>query len=164
MADTMTKARRQPDWLPDMPGPIQDIYAYWNRKRDERVMPARTDLDPIEMKTWLPNLLLIDVVPDDRLYVYRLVGTREVQLRGKDPTGLPVIENSFCESAGQALRNYDQVVLSKAPWYDTTPLLSADRQRLSLESIFLPLSETDAEVDKILVYAVQKDVDLPIVC
>ena len=67
-----------PDWLDDMPADIQALYRYWDRQRGARLMPARGDLDPLDMKPFLPGLLLVDVVADDRLYVYRLVGTREV--------------------------------------------------------------------------------------
>ncbi|WP_374370128.1 PAS domain-containing protein [Dongia sp.] len=155
--------RSAPDWLDAMPADIQALYHYWDRQRGERLMPARGDLDPLDMKPFLPGLLLVDVVADDRLYVYRLVGTREVELRGKDPTGLAVVDNAFCADPSHALRNYDQVVLSRAPWIDTTPHLSADRHKLSLESIFLPLSSNGTEVDKILVYAAHKSVDLPLV-
>ena len=50
-------------------------------------MPARGDLDPVDLKAVLPMLMLIDVGADERRYVYRLVGTREVEMRGSDPTG-----------------------------------------------------------------------------
>lgn len=152
-------ARNAPEWFARMPADIQALYRYWDGCRGARLMPARSDLDPVDMKPYLPGLILVDVVPDDRLYIYRLVGTREVALRGRDPTGQPVIGNAFCADPTAALRNYDQVVLSKAPWVDTTPHLATDQRMMSLESIFLPLASTDAEVDKILVYAACQSVD-----
>ncbi len=144
-----------PDWLVDMPPEIEVLYRYWDEKRGRRRMPRRSDLDPADLTAYLPSILLVDVVQDDRLYVYRLVGTREVSMRGKDPTGKPVMDNTFLDRE-QALRNYDQVVLSKAPHVDATPTTSEDREWLDMETIFLPLSEDDNEVDKILVYTVQK--------
>ena len=62
-------------------------------------MPARGDLDPVDLKALLPLLILIDVVPDERRYVYRLVGTREVEMRGGDPTGKAVKDAYYAESA-----------------------------------------------------------------
>ncbi len=124
-------------------------------------MPRRSDLDPADLVPYLPSILLVDVVPDERLYVYRLVGTREVKMRGNDPTGKPVMEHGFIDRA-LALRNYDTVVLSRKPHVDATPWVAKDREWLDMETIFLPLSEDDAEVDKILVYTVQKRVTLPI--
>ena len=151
---------RTPDWLADMPPEVEALYRYWDDKRGHRSMPRRADLDPADLTAYLPSILLVDVVPDERLYVYRLVGTREVTMRGNDPTGKPVMDNTFLDRA-QALRNYDQVVLSKAPHIDVTPTTSADREWLDMETVFLPLSEDDIEVDKILVYTVQKRAFLP---
>jgi len=161
MTATMALAeRRAPDWLGDMPPEIRDLYRYWDEKRGMRRMPRRADLDPVDLAAYLPSILLVDVVPDERLYIYRLVGTREVHLRGNDPTGKPVMDNTFLDRE-LALRNYDHVVLSKAPHLDATPSVSSDREWLDMETVFLPLSEDDAEVDKILVYTVQKRADLP---
>lgn len=157
-ADTIS--RRAPEWLADMPPEIEGIYRYWNEKRGSRRMPRRADLDPTDLRAYLPSILLVDVVSDDRLYVYRLVGTREVKMRGNDPTGKPVMDNTFLDRE-QALRNYDHVVLSRAPHVDVTPTTSADREWLDMETVFLPLSEDDNEVDKILVYTVQKQTCLP---
>jgi hypothetical protein len=160
MSDANILRPAAPDWLAATPADVQALYGYWDKKRGSRLMPARSDLDPADLVPFLPSILLVDVVMDDRLYVYRLVGTREVHMRGSDPTGKPVMENSFHDRA-LALRNYDQVVLSKAPHLDATPTVSSDREWLDMESIFLPLSENGNEVDKILVYTVQRPADLP---
>lgn len=152
--------RPDPDWLATTPEDVQALYRYWDQKRGARLMPSRADLDPVDLVPFLPSMLLVDVVADERLYVYRLVGTREVRMRGKDPTGLAVMDNSF-EDRDNALRNYHQVVLTCAPHLDATPAMSADREMLDMESIFLPFSSDGIEVDKILVYTVQRLADLP---
>jgi len=153
--------RALPDWLLSMPADICAVYHYWDGKRGERRMPSRADIDPIDLKPFLPSIMLVDVVPDERLYVYRLVGTREVRLRGCDPTGGTVAAHYFGSSAREAMRNYDRVVSSGQPWLDAGACLSADQRFLDLEALFLPLSSDGAEVDKILVYTVQRAVDLP---
>ena len=156
----MPSPNRDPEWLPAMPADVQALYRYWDGKRGTRLMPARADLDPAELVPFLPSILLVDVVPDERLYVYRLVGTREVRVRGNDPTGRPVMENSF-QDRERALSNYHHVVTSRAPHVDATPALSDDREVLDMETIFLPLSDNGEDVDKVLVYTVQKNADLP---
>ena len=67
------------------------LYAYWDGKRARRAMPTRADLDPLEMREWLGNLLLIDATPDGR-FVYRLYGTKFVDSFGLDMTGRSVDE------------------------------------------------------------------------
>lgn len=64
------------------------LFRYWDAARGGRSMPARADLDPLEMKAALPYLMLIDVVGPE--FRYRLVGTQVVQDFGRDLTGKTV--------------------------------------------------------------------------
>ena len=49
-------------------------------------MPRRSDIDPVDMpRRLLPFINLVDVVADERRYVYRLVGMGDVDVRGQDP-------------------------------------------------------------------------------
>lgn len=121
-------------------------------------MPRRADIDPAEIVSFLPRIILVDVVPDDRRFVYRLVGTSEVEMRGYDPTGKPV--RDFCGPGDQALQNYDTVVGSKEPHVDMEHVVNARRDWVDMETIFLPLSEYDEEVNMILVYSTQERVVL----
>ena len=98
------------------------LYNYWLAKSGNRTMPARADIDPVEMpKQLLPGICIVDVVADERRYVYRLVGTGEVEVRGNDPTGKSVQEGFFGPSAENALGYYDKVAETRAPLLDPTP-------------------------------------------
>src|SRR5215510_1375314 len=90
---------------------------YWEEKRRGRAMPSRADIDPLELRKYLPGIILIDVVDDARRYVYRLVGTREVAMRGKDPTGQSVIDGFFAQDLAAALAILDQVVTLRGPLF-----------------------------------------------
>lgn len=65
--------------------PHTALYRYWADCRGARVMPARADLDPLAMKSFLPHLMLFDVLGDR--FRYRLVGTQVVRDFGRDTTG-----------------------------------------------------------------------------
>ena len=91
-------------------------------------MPRRADLDPSEIPPrLLPCISIVDVVNDERRYVYRLVGTADVQVRGHDPTGKSVIEGFFGPSVEDALSCYDRVVATKAPVLDPVPFTATNR-------------------------------------
>ena len=91
------------------------MYRYWAEKCGDRAMPARADIDPIEMpKHLLRGICIVDVVADERRYVYRLVGTGDVEVRGNDPTGKSVLEGFFGPSADDVLGCYDKVVETTA--------------------------------------------------
>jgi len=80
------------DFLAHCSSMLAGFYNYWNEKRGDRAMPSRADLDPIEMKRWLPGIIIVDVLENPRRLVYRLVGSRSVSLRQTDVTGKTVPE------------------------------------------------------------------------
>jgi hypothetical protein len=132
---------------------LQSIYAYWLTKRGNRPMPRRADLDPTEIPPrLLPGITLVDVVPDRRRYVYRLVGTMEAEVRGYDPTGKSVGEAYFGENAEDATECYDRVVATCAPVLDPLPFLERRRGYRGAESLFLPLSNDGVTVNMIMVF------------
>ena len=163
-SDMAPQADAQPpdlSWIAAAHPDIQVVYRYWREKCAGRRMPRRADLDPIDLAPYLPSLLLVDVLKPAHIlgqptYVYRLVGTREVAVRGVDPTGKPVAGHSFCPTGTDPLRNYDQVVKSRAPWIDRHEMVSADFTLLDRDKLFLPLSSDDDAVDMILVFTVQE--------
>jgi hypothetical protein len=135
------------------------FYEYWLRKCGERRMPRRADIDPAEiLPRLLPCISIVDVVDDERRYVYRLVGTAEVQVRGYDPTGKSVIEAFFGPSLDDALGCYDRVVTTKAPVLDPVPYTATTGRYSTEETMFLPLSEDGVNVNKVLVFFAFLDV------
>ncbi|GAB2176020.1 PAS domain-containing protein [Dongia sp. agr-C8] len=135
-----------------VPAGLEPLFRYWDRKRGDRRMPRRADIDPAELVGYLPALMIVDVVADERRFVYRLVGTREVQARGRDPTGRPVGEAFLGASREAVLANYSRVQLSGQPHVDLKTVIT-NRDRLdNSHVIFLPLSEDGQSVSQILVY------------
>ncbi len=137
-----------------IPADLQPLYRYWDNKRGSRRMPRRADIDPVEMVAFLSALMIVDVVADERRYVYRLVGTREVDARGRDPTGRPVGEAFLGSSRERVLANYDRVQLTGRPHIDTSTVITIKDRLDNSHVIFLPLSEDDQTVSQILVYTV----------
>src|SRR5688500_10020631 len=128
------------------------LYDYWRRKCGDRPMPSRADLDPSEIQPrLLPCISIVDVVPDERRYVYRLVGTADVQVRGHDPTGKSVIEGFFGPSVEDALSCYNRVVATKAPGLDPVPFTATIGRYATEETIFPPLSHHGVTVNTITV-------------
>lgn len=137
-----------------LPAGLIPVYEYWDRKRGGRKMPRRCDIDPSELVPFLARLMIVDVVDDERRYVYRLVGTREVEARGRDPTGRPVGEAFIGSSREKVLANYDRVLMTGRPYVDTGRVITVANKLDDSEVIFLPISEDDLTVSQILVYTV----------
>jgi hypothetical protein len=155
-----------PDWLAAAAADIQTVYRYWKDKAGARRMPARRDIDPVDLVPFLPSIMLVDVctpAPESGNaaahghYVYRLVGTREVEMRGSDPTGKPVATHALGGMTDLALQNYDTVVRTRMPLFDRNEEDVQIHERLrDLDSVLLPLSSDGDRVDMVLVYTVQR--------
>jgi len=56
---------------------------YWRSKLVGDRLPGRADIDPREMKPFLPGLLLVDITLEPFRVFYRLCGTEVARLRGE---------------------------------------------------------------------------------
>jgi hypothetical protein len=140
----------------------QQIYAYWLSKCGGRHMPRRADIDPLDIpRRLLPFLSIVEVVPDARRYIYRLVGTADAQVRGFDPTGKSIHEGYLAPNADDAIKRYDHVAATAAPLVDSAPYAAIGSRYRTEETIFLPLSENGSTVNMILVFAACRDLQSP---
>ena len=128
------------------------FHVYWESKCCGREMPSRADLDPFEMKRFLPGIMLIDVVADARRYVYRLIGTREVSIRGNDPTGKSIFEGFFGPSLDAAMSLTDQVVTTRSPLFLHRTFTAPDGRPGDEEFVMAPLSDDGRTVNMIVAY------------
>ena len=131
---------------------VIQIVAYWREKSAGRRMPRRSDLDPGDFKALLPRITLVDVVPDARRFVYRLVGTEEVASRGSDPTGRSVAEAFFAASAEESVSYYEYVAHYGEPYCFRDAYHAPDGALEKQDVIFLPLSEDGETVNMILLF------------
>ena len=137
-----------------LPDPyLRKALAYWQRKRGERRMPRRVDIDPVEIPDLLPYVRLADVVAPGQ-YRYRVVGTEVEQLHG----GLKFYGRFVHEALPPPIANgvipvYDACVRERRPVFLENTFLASDRERVARHSrvLFLPLSEDDETVSMVLV-------------
>lgn len=143
---------QDPDWLARSSDAIKAMYGYWRSKCEGGRLPPRRAIDPVEIPRFLPQITIVEVVPDARRYVYRLVGTKEVEIRGHDPTGKSVLDRFFGPSLDDALGCYDTVVRTRRPHYDDAPYVTPNGRYSDDETVFLPLSDDGETVTRILVF------------
>ena len=146
-----------PDWLVRASANVRRMYFYWKSKCQENRLPPRSALDPADIPDLLPYVSLVDVVNDERRYVYRLVGTYEVKVRGNDPTGRSVIDAFLGPSLENVLGCYDTVVKTRRPYYDDEKYALPGGRYVDDETLFLPFAEDGSTVNKILVFGATTD-------
>ncbi len=141
------------------------FYRYWDSKRamtgaSPRRMPMRHDIDPLEMRRWLPCLQLLDVLPDTNLplgkrLIYRLVGQLEIEVRGYNPTGRSVADCAIGQDSSDPDGNYRIVVEEQLPVYDWSKIPHPKGFLVSQECVLLPLRNDlsdSARVSHVITY------------
>ena len=114
-------------------------------------MPSRADLDVLELRQWLGNLHLVEVVDGGRDFVHRVYGTELALAFGADLTGkgMSAVPDDLRE---RARREYAQVYRSGRPLVvDSDPIVRSALRRV--EKIILPLSTDGRSVDRLLIGA-----------
>ena len=126
------------------------LAALWHGKRRGRFMPARSDLDPIELKPWLGWMSLLRVVDGGADFVFTIHGTNEAWISGLE------LQGKTTEALPPALRlpvveSYRLACHLRRPLFSAMILRDQQRQRRVMERVILPLSCDGSEVDRLLV-------------
>ena len=141
-----------PDFLDRCLPSTAGFYRYWDSKRRGRRLPSRGDLDPLEMRPWLPGIILVDVVRFPDQLIYRVVGTRSVAMRHSEVTGRPVQEGHHGAKLPHVLENYRLVIEEQKLVYDWDGTVSGEGFDVWTEVLLLPLSADGKSVDRVISY------------
>ena len=130
---------------------LRRLYAYWRAKAGARPMPARKDFDPLEMKEWLGNLMLIEFPTGKFIeFRYRLEGTNIEQFYDARRTGRGV-EAMTAESERKSVLPQWEIVFDQGrPAYYEADILSSEGKLARQIKLLLPLSEDGEHVNMIL--------------
>lgn len=140
---------------------LRALYAYWADRAGARPMPARGDLDPIDIPTLLPKVILVDLAERLDDFRFRLCGTGVVRGFKHDRTGVtlgalrPDLENSDEVYAG-----YWRCYQDAEPDYFHGRVVSSAMEHRRYSRLLLPLSRDGQRVDMIFggfVFYVESD-------
>jgi hypothetical protein len=122
------------------------LYDHWNKKRGMRLMPARREIDPVELPArLLPFLFMVELSDDPPRWRYRLVGTEMVERVGVDLTGrfhADVLGTKYCRYLTTL---NDEVFERKHPIYTETMLSATEDGALITKRLLLPLAHLGPE-------------------
>jgi hypothetical protein len=63
------------------PAALRTLLDYWSGKRGERAVPLRADIDPADIPSLLPYVMLLDVERAPMRFRYRLAGSNTYDIR-----------------------------------------------------------------------------------
>ncbi len=129
---------------------LRGLYEYWRRKAGQRAMPARRDIDPLEMREWLGNLVLIEFFGSVEKYRIRLDGTNITEYYGVERTGKGIEALTSPEERALLLSQYEPVLRDKRPAYCEAEFVNSDGVNARQMKLLLPLSDDGEHVNMVL--------------
>ena len=130
---------------------VRWAYDYWKGKIRDGRLPGRADLDPIEMKPVLPNIVLLKVRRDPLDFYYRLIGTEIDRHSENYNTGRWMSDVPERRAPSTVWANCKAVVETGQPSCRSIPYVGPHKDFLSTCQVALPLSGDGKQVDMVLV-------------
>lgn len=136
---------------------VLDLDDYWRSLMTGDQPPPRSKLDPSAIgPTLLPWLFMADVVRDGETfdYRYRLAGTKNVQLVGREPTGKMASSIFKAEDRAFILETFHVTVNEARPTYWRAAVPHERHRYVDVFRGLFPLSTDGSNVDILLGAAV----------
>lgn len=122
----------------------QKLKDYWLSLVDGELPPHRTDMQPAEMKSFLPDLMILEVMERDRFRV-RLAGTRVARRFGSDPTSKVV--SSECRGVVGGIASLAVTCKTEeGPVSGCIPYLDGVESFDAVNCVVLPLRDASGDV------------------
>ncbi len=128
---------------------LRRLFAYWEKKRGDRLAPARSDIDPVDLPDILPHMFIYRVLDGGGDFRMSLFGTALVDVFGRDFTG-ESFNNIFMGPDRDAiLKEYRQVALDARPVCARHDANWINRDHVTYERLLLPVSEDGKTVSRL---------------
>jgi hypothetical protein len=129
---------------------VARVLGYWSNLRRGRKFPTRADVDPAEIKSALPHVMITAISYRPFRVLYRLVGTEIVHWARTDFTNRYADELVFDQDERDWTDYYRLVVEAGMPSYDIADWVEGGRSPMWVESAICPLSDDGQTIDRCL--------------
>jgi hypothetical protein len=136
---------------------LRRLYEYWVEKRGERDMPARANIDPLDITYIVGNVIMVDVIEGDPLrFRIRLHGTNLAQRVGYELTGKMLDELPINDFRALAQQSFTWVANKRQPLHSRRDRI-IDGRFAKYETVIMPLSDDGERVNRLLVGLIYDD-------
>jgi len=125
---------------------IDQLDAYWRRKAEDRPMPSRGDVDPVDLVPLLPYVVLTELEHGPFRVRYRLVGTHVVAQSRRDVTGWYLDQLDMNPDAVDFDAVYRAVAEARAPAFGVSRIAGVGNATMGFCFAVYPLSNDGATV------------------
>jgi hypothetical protein len=129
---------------------IEALRSIWEGKKRGRPLPSQRDFDPVELKAFLPDLMLVDIEHAPFRVRYRLVGTWVARMSRLDFTGRYLDELEFNNPGVSWTGGYRMLVETGAPVFGVAPIALLDGRLGDYDVAIFPLAQDGRHIDRAL--------------
>ncbi|WP_420549611.1 PAS domain-containing protein [Curvivirga sp.] len=130
------------------------VFHWWEELPRNSSIPHKNQISPFDLKPFLPLITMVDVSGSSKEWFYRLVGTGEVEHRGRDVTKLTVHDNFHGDEWHDVLETYQYIIDNMCHIYDPSNVPNNWGGRTEDETLFLPFVDNQNNVSTILLISV----------
>lgn len=128
---------------------FEHALAYWDDKRNGRTMPARADIQPLEIPHVSANVVLIDVLADPLDFRYAYIGEAVIARIELDYTGMRFTDIPHQRPGSRVWQAGVRLVQEAMPFYSDIPYVGPDAFVEAYQDLYLPVSDNGKTVDMI---------------
>jgi hypothetical protein len=140
---------------------ILELHEYWRRKIEAGGrLPARRDIDPVDIPRLLENVWLLDVVGEPQRFRFRLIGGALHRM------GIPGKVGDFADellpdgNRNAVMEDFRRAARERKPvWFRGKARVPHAVSMFELERLFLPLATNGSSVDMLLCMTVFYSLD-----
>lgn len=125
---------------------IRKVYEYWLSKRLGGRLPARKDMDPVDIYDCLASVMILNVIEDGADFRVRLAGTQVEEAYGQPIKGLMLSTLVDAEAWQQVAARLRGAVASGEADFRSASLAAIGRDFLQFDRVALPLSDDGIRV------------------
>ena len=125
---------------------LRTLLDYWRGKCPPGGIPGRNAIEPLELKSHLGSLFIVEPLDGENDFRYRLIGADLTAIHGQEFTGSTVRQLMYGLSADDAnamINAYQIVVRKKAILRASGTMVWAQKDFLEFDSLHLPITAPD---------------------
>lgn len=135
---------------------LRRLHEYWEKERGKRALPARTDINPVELRYLLGHIILLDVLNEPQQFRVRLQGTELERWMGGDLTGKTLDHLPSPQLAAVAQECLAKAIEARGPYHRIGAQIIDDIPR-RFEALILPLAADGVAINMLLAAVLCRD-------
>lgn len=141
---------------PDDPERMRDFVQYWMSRRGDNLMPAFSDVDPVDIPWALSQIYIVEARSDGD-FIYRLAGEAIVQRYSRPLKGVRITDLFGAQTSVPILARWCRVIAGPAGYYSYSQHTSNRAISVRARRVLLPLGEDGQTADHLVGFTVFED-------